>query len=485
VDFWPDPLDTTTIAASNSTNTAVYNKLWKVDCDDINAFVTAYNGGSVTAGSYTVPADILAYPAKGIANFQKNLEPFVDANNNGLYDPQSEGDYPIIKGQQQILSIFNDNYSVHGETHQAPAMGLEIHERSYAYFQPTINDSMEAINYSTFYHYTIFNRSDTNYNHVLISDWSDVDLGYYLDDYIGTDTVNKFAYCYNGKNFDTTALGVIGYGNKPPVVSHAIIKTDCSHDGIDNNADGTIDEAGETFILNRTSFYNNTVAMFPAPTTNPNNALDYYDFMNDVWKDASPFTFGGTAYGGATPTHFVYPGDPQTNSGWTEGTAGNPYGDRRVFITSGPFNLPAHSKIEWGYAIVFSQDTSQAVNTITQFHKRVQRDVRNAIYYDQSHQAPYCVPQITRITSIETIKAPTLNTMIYPNPTNDRITIDLAENVKSATVNLMDLTGRKLIEQHITDGYRANMDVSPLNPGIYFIEVTSGGRKAVEKIVKN
>ena len=196
-DFWPGPLDTSNIAAFSSTNSTMYNKLWKVDCDDINNFVTAFNSGSVSAGTYTIPDGILTYPAKGTANFQKNMLPFADVNNNGIYDPQADGDYPLIKGHQQILSIYNDKNGTHTET-QGQAMGLEIYERSYSYFEPNIIDSMHSINYTTFYLYTIYNRSNTNYHDVYITDWEDVDLGYYNDDFVGTDGNNNFAYCYNG-----------------------------------------------------------------------------------------------------------------------------------------------------------------------------------------------------------------------------------------------------------------------------------------------
>jgi len=208
-DFWQGPLDTSNFNVNISTNSSIYNRLWKIDCNDISNFIIAFNNGSVTAGTYTVPQDILDYPAKGTANFQKNLNPFVDVNNNGIYDPQQGGDYPLIKGHQQIPSIFNDSYFIHTET-QGVNMGVEIHERSYAYSEPNIVDSMKAINYTTFYHYTIYNRSPYNYTNVFISDWSDMILGYPNDDYIGSDTTNNFAYCYNSDSNDETTLGYSG-----------------------------------------------------------------------------------------------------------------------------------------------------------------------------------------------------------------------------------------------------------------------------------
>src|SRR5687768_1413541 len=35
-DFFPGPLDTGIVSAFVASNTAVYNRLWKIDCDDIH-----------------------------------------------------------------------------------------------------------------------------------------------------------------------------------------------------------------------------------------------------------------------------------------------------------------------------------------------------------------------------------------------------------------------------------------------------------------
>lgn len=481
-DFFPGPLDTINPASYNAGNTAAYNTLWKIDCNDINNFVTAFNNGSVANNTYAIPNDILNYPGNGIGNFQKQLSPFFDANGDGIYNPQSHGDYPIIKGQQQVLSIFNDKLGPHTES-GGVSMGIEVHESSYAYFEPTIHDSMQAINLTTFYRYTIYNRSSTNYYNVHITDWNDVDLGNYTNDYIGTDTINDFTYAYNAGNYDATANGVNGYHARPPVLSHAFINTNCSSDGIDNDNDGVIDEAGEQFEMNKTTYYNNNISAFPPSTTNPDIAVHYYNYMSGFWKDGTPFTQGGNAFAGTTPVNYIYPGDPQNNTGWTEVSAANLAGDRRILMTSGPFNFPAGSKIEWGYAIIFSQDTTAGVNTISQFNTRVKRDVKNARYYDQQHQAPQCAPVIN-VGIKETEKDP-LKGMIYPNPASNLINIDLSANVKNADVKLFDITGRMITQTKITDGYRAQLDITLYDSGIYLIEVTSNGKKLTQKIVKN
>jgi hypothetical protein len=481
-DFWAGPLDTTNIASFSSTATAVYNRVWKVDCNDINNFAHAYSEGWVAANTYTPAADLLAYPGTGSNHFQNKLSPYKDVNGNGIYDPLTGGDYPLIRGHQQVLSIFNDQYATHGES-GAPAMGLEIHEQSYAYTDSLIVDSMQAINYTTFYRYTIYNRSNVSYHHVYITDWDDVDVGYYANDYIGTDTINSFGYCYNATATDPTALGNIGYGNKPPVCSHALLPINSDSDGIDNNQNGQIDEPGEIFKMNAVTYYVNNVNSNPLTMTNPNTAYDYYNYMVGLWKDNSPFTFGGNGYGGTVQTPYVFSGNPETNTGWTEASAGIQGGDRRLLMSSGPFNFPANSKIEWGYAIVFSQDTSQAVNTITQFGRRVQRDVRNIKYYEQMHQSPQCAPGIYSTSGIAE-NLLNFNALIYPNPAKERLTIDLNRNVDAAEITVYDIVGNKITTAAISNGYRGELDVKALSPGVYFAEIKSGGKKQVVKFIK-
>jgi len=482
-DFWPGPLDTTNINAYTTSNTAVYNSLWKVDCNDINNFVTAWNNGQVAAGTYTTPADLLNYPAKGIGNFQKSMEPFYDANSNGAYNPVTDGDYPIIKGHQQILSIYNDNFTTHTETMGAPAMGLEVHQRLYCYQDTTLPDSMQAVNYSTFVYYTIYNRSATRYYNVYLTDWNDVDLGYYGDDFVGTDTVNGFTYCYNGDNFDETVFGNAGYGQQPPVISHAVLKTPCGNDGIDNDCDSIIDEPGEQFIMNRSSYYVNNTGTPTVAMTNPDSAIHYYRFMSGKWKNGTPVTYGGTGYGGSIPAKFVYTGDPSNNTGWTEGTAGNTPGDRRIFFSSGPFDFPAHSKLEWGYAIVFSEDVNANVNTITEFHSRVQRDVRNVLYYDQMHQNAQCAPSVA--TGIQQFNGPQLKALVYPNPAWNSITVQLSQSVKKADIKFVDISGRLMKEASFDGTSSASIETSDLTTGLYFVEISAGNLRTVQKLVKS
>lgn len=69
---------------------------------------------------------------------------------------------------------------------------------------------------------------------------------------------------------------------------------------------------------------------------------------------------------------------------------------------------------------------------------------------------------------------------VYPNPANDKIIV--STEVPISSVVLYDVYGKRILRK-ITDTKR--IDVSGLNSGVYFLEIYSGNKKAVKKVVVN
>ncbi len=350
-DFWPGPLDITNASADPAV-CSQYDQLFRMTRAEVDNMVL--NGSSPSAS-------ILNWPGNG--DFLKNqdpiLAPFVDVNNNGIYEPTS-GDYPSydvfnridnkddkgfckakLFGDETLFWVFNDKGDVHTET-QGVAIGVEIRAQAFAF------KTNDEINNMTFYSYEIHNRSSFQLNKTYFTIWNDADLGYYLDDYVGCDVGRGLGYIYNADPFDETAAGTNGYGDFPPALGCDFFKGPLAdlNDGIDNDFDASqsgqfagTDEKGETIQMSRFTYYNNNIGAFPPQTTNPDIAIHYYNFMTGFWKDGSPFTFGNNAYGGTLPYTFVYDGDPVNNTGWTEKNSGNLPGDRRFLQSAGPFTL--------------------------------------------------------------------------------------------------------------------------------------------------
>ncbi|MBI3235975.1 MAG: hypothetical protein HYZ42_18400 [Bacteroidetes bacterium] len=306
VDFYAGPLDTTT-----SPNPIIdpqrcdyYDRIYKVTRAEIDSFVLFGNAKLTKA--------ISSWPGNGIGSFGESqyLAPFVDVDNDGLYSP-ANGDYPDIPGDQALWFVYNDRGNIHTETQGVP-IGLELQTTAFAF---ATNDE---INNMTFYTTKVINRGEP-VEQVYFGQWIDPDLGNYSDDYVGCDTTRQLGYCYNADDDDE---GILGYGKNPPTVGLDFFK-------------GPVGDSGTELGMSYFVYYNNDFTNIG----NPFRPSHFYNFLKGLWHDGSPMTYGGNGTGGSTVTHYMFPGDPVTNSGWTEKTAGNQKGDRRFIQSSGPFTL--------------------------------------------------------------------------------------------------------------------------------------------------
>ncbi len=71
-----------------------------------------------------------------------------------------------------------------------------------------------------------------------------------------------------------------------------------------------------------------------------------------------------------------------------------------------------------------------------------------------------------------------------PNPTGASVTITTAQNLSDATISLLDLTGRVLIEKANQSGSSLTLDMSAQPSGMYFVEVQQGGSIVTAKVVR-
>ena len=322
-DFWSGPLRVND-ASTDIFNVMKYHHVWKVTRNDIDALI-ANPGGDI-------PEDILTWPAHGnVADgFAFNLAPFVDVDYDGLYNPRN-GDYPDIIGDMAVFCIYNDNYnyynnstgSYHGESKGTP-LGIEIHCMLYGYNTP----DDEKLNNTLFMRQWIYNRSSNTYHDTYIGYWTDFDIGYASDDYIGCNVKGGYYYGYNSSPIDGNGQDG-SYGNNPPAQMVMVLGGPyMNSDFYDNpkedymgnqfcdeslNGIGFGDGIVDNEQLGMTAFVyydngNNT------NTSDPNNPEDYYNYLRCRWKNGSPMLFGGTGYPGDVGTvgpncNFMFPHD--------------------------------------------------------------------------------------------------------------------------------------------------------------------------------
>ncbi|MDD4216224.1 MAG: hypothetical protein PHZ24_02645 [Bacteroidales bacterium] len=409
VDFASGPLIAT---GANRAETSIdvcrqYDKLWSITKAEVKEFRMWWNCqqdpncNMEQYSSYTIPDVILNWPAHGPeGGYDMYLAPFWDNNNDGYYNPYN-GDFPYfefpedgitddidclkfrnkrqaLKGDQAIWYVFNDAGKEHSNSGSQP-IGLEIRAIAYAYATNT------PINDLTFYNYEIINRSTETLYEAYVGFWTDVDLGYPKDDYIGCDVGRGLGYVYNGDNNDETADGISGYGASPPAVgldffeglfkdsdgqdnetSYEIFEgkkvLNCSLGDIMNGningqnfEDGIIDN--ERWGLTNFTYFSGWGTGVNPFTIQPTEKEHYYYYLTSRWLNGTHVMYGGTGHpsGGATdvPSNFMYSGSPTSDicgygqnglvmSGWSEeqplgpGSTPNAPRDVRFVISSGP-----------------------------------------------------------------------------------------------------------------------------------------------------
>ncbi|CAA6810668.1 MAG: Unknown protein, partial [uncultured Aureispira sp.] len=347
-DYWTGPLNPD-LGTIEKTDCERWDRHFTVLGDDITAlrgdFLDPLNPGV----QGTPSRGLLGWPAKGnphflaihgfdIRDYNQDLAPFIDADNDGIYDPY-QGDHPIIEvagcesfnyntpvyADQMTWWVYNDNGNLHTQTN-GQTMKMEIQVTAFGY------RTTDAINNQTFYRYKLLNRNKLALNDTYFSLWSDPDLGCANDDYIGCDTVTGMGYVYNQDANDDNPCGTAGsagYGTDIPAL------------GVDYFR-GPLDSAGAEIGLSSFQYHINSPS---DPKGDPTAALGFYRLISGFWPNGTNITYGGDGYdpgnqaGVSTP--YVFPSFPNETGGgaWSMCTESLSGLDQRFLHTSGPFVL--------------------------------------------------------------------------------------------------------------------------------------------------
>ncbi|MCF8373368.1 MAG: T9SS type A sorting domain-containing protein [Bacteroidales bacterium] len=395
-DYWPGPLIVGGPDQGTTTSDVCleYDKHFTITRNEVAQFVGWYNADQETRASeypgYSIPSIILDWPAHGdVANgYDRFLAPFIDVNGDEYYDPYS-GDYPLydlegempcgttrkediprLFGDQTLWWVYNDRGNIHTET-QGDAIGMEIRAQAFAF---STNDELNDM---TFYNYRLINRSTYTLYETYFGVWTDADMGYAQDDYVGCDVNRGLGYLYNGEAVDgngqynayggpTPPPPAIGidffegpYQDKDfldnpsswdPITGKLICDGNILNGNINglNFGDGVVDN--ERWGMRRFLYFNNGGS---GPMVDPKDAPDFYNYLRGIWLDGTNMVYGGTGHRNDSeatdiPTDFMFPGDTdpcgwgqkgQQMPVWSEEASDNPAGDRRFVHSAGPFTL--------------------------------------------------------------------------------------------------------------------------------------------------
>jgi hypothetical protein len=446
-----------------------YSKMWYLNKGIIENFTYRYENGYVTNGTWPVFNDIQTWPAHGPDGYASDLAPFVDVNNDNIYNPM-DGDYPELKGDEMFYWIVNDYNFYESEYVFGKSMGLELHFTAWANsYEDAPNDTLDMINYTTFLDIDVINRSDTTYHDFYLGFFSDFDLGYSYDDFVGCDVTNSSFYIYNGDDFDEDGSSP-GYGANPPVQTVTFLDAP-----VQNTLNGT-DAAS---YLSKFMYIPNSYEY------TPQTQEQYYNYLSGHWKNGDTLKYGGMGETGMV-CDYMWPGnsDPyhlgtdgvDPGFEWSEETVGSEPGDRVGIGSNGPYTLEPGQRISYRLAFVWVRSDEAKTPSLT----KLQELLPYLHTYQETGDFPsnnpvYIVPlEVTDLNVNKDVLG------IYPNPAKETVTVKTT--LENAVCTIYNLAGQVVFNSQLST-LNQTIPVSNLKRGIYLINVHNEKQSVTKKLV--
>ncbi len=476
VDFYPGPLDEN--GEITPDQCANYDRFWETSSTDINAFLADWSDGILDDPP---PPSITSWPATGNPFFEiifgfdlppagHDMAPFIDTNDDGMYNPL-DGDYPDIhQADQAIWWVFNDAGYVHGESGGMP-LHAEVQMLAYAY------ETSDELNNATFYDVKLLNRSNMMLDSMYLGLWVDPDLGCHHDDYFGSYPEEQLAFVYNADDVDGTqdcecSGGVATYCEDIPMTAIKILKGVTGQRVFDENGGlmlPSLGAAADTLIdcgLSCFMYFNGGWSEPIPGTEDPSIPLEYYRYLSGTWRNGVPLTSGEDGYSqnGGLPAKHVFYDSPDDSLGWSMCAEDLTPDHHHIVVSSGPFQMSPGSVNDLSFAVLFVPDVPYPCPSVTHLQDACQA-AENV--YDQ-------------MVPTKEIHSPHLTVNAIPNPFTDQTQLffpDLDDQVDQ--VQLISADGRLVREYLSVSGNSLAIDRDGLPQGIYFYKLLTNDQRYI------
>jgi len=411
--------------------------------------------------------------------------PWIDTDDDGVF---TRGlDQPEFIGDEVLFHVSNDLDEIRTNfVYGSPPIGLEFQVTVWAH---NTDDFLKDV---VFKKYLMINKSGKTIQDMYFSYWTDDDLGFASDDFVGCDTLLNLGYSYNGDNFDDDY-----YESNPPAIGHMMVQGPKASANASDSAKFNNKWVKGAKNISLTSFllYIGSDPLYSDPVLGEaTGAIETYNNMQGFIWNGDPFIDPNTR----NPTKFCLSGDPVEGSGWYEG-AGWPGGkvpsDRRFLMSSGPFDVAPGDTQEVVYAIFMARgsDNIQSVAELKNTARAIQDYWDNIIYTDVEDENSSNLPTYFALSQN------------YPNPFNPTTTIRYSipssviassdfeakqsneissvtsfprNDEKKVILVVYDILGRQvktLINENQKPGnYSVEFDASKLTSGVYFYRLKTG-----------
>jgi hypothetical protein len=444
-----------------------YDQLWEVYDYEIQQHIADFADNGVV--NNIIP-NIFGYPGHNnlffenfngfsLPNTSHGLAPFFDNDNDGNYNPTA-GDYPLPESvhpnaipSHLIWGIFNDAGVNHTQS-GGMALNTEIHQTIWS-FNCAEN---EILNNTVFTSHKIINKNSTTIDSMFIGSWSDMDIGCYTDDYLGSIPEMNTYYWYNEDAMDGTTGtqcngGIPTFGYNPPVQAVTILNQE-----MDNFIYYANSSLGITYLIT------------------PQTPLDFYTYLTGWFPyTAEPLTYGGSGLGGSQLAKFAFPDHPNDISGWSMAQSNLPFSDRRSLanIKVGTFEPNQSITITKGYTF-YKDENLDHFSSVDLVYDNT--PILQQMFDDNFESACTFVVSDKNVLEESSIQ-------VFPNPTTDILNVKM-EDPALANFSIFDIYGKKVLEKNGVNQPEVQLSTSSFSQGVYFLRIEMEGKKMMMKFIK-
>jgi hypothetical protein len=402
--------------------------------------------------------------------------PYIDINENGQWDGPDIDKPGIGEADQVIWFAINDlDENCTKYLYGSPPIGLEVQVLIWAYNQPG-----SMIGQFYYKRYKIINKSGMTIDSLFIAQFSDLDIGDYRNDLAGCNQDLQLGYTYNG---EATDAGFNEFGLAPAAIGYKFLQGPI------------VPSIGDTAIFNFKTLpdhKNLTMTSFSyfaagSEISDPilgeyDGTLQWYNMLNGYkpttdLENPTPYTHGSGPNQGQA-TKFPLNGDPVQGTGDIDGEGNNlSMGDRRIVISSGPFNMQPGDEQEFIIAVIGGMGGNYLTSLTDLFNTAsyIKIDTLNVSF--TSINNPDLVAPISFALKQN-----------YPNPFNPITTIEYAipqnTQVKLEIYNILGQKVSTLINGFRKSGnYKVKWDGQQFASGMYIIRLQAGKQVELKKML--
>jgi len=319
--------------------------------------------------------------------------PFYDADGDGVYSPYiddygSHFSFPnhdepgLADADQVVWFVCNDlDTALANNFMGSPPIGLEVQVTLWGYRRHDAMDNCIFKQVRVIYKGTNSTPNDARIDSMYLAQWSDPDLGGLGDDLVGCDTLLNLGFVYNASFSD---IEFEKYNLSPPAAGYNILAGPM----VPNSYSEAI--FGLKRIPNFRNLRMSTFIHFPYSMNYPDNGRIYSATLQ-WWNILRGFRHAPISplepfYNPLTgiPTKFRVSGDPVSGIGWLDESAG----ERKMILSSGPFNLSLGDTNEITIALVAGLGGDRLLSiSVMKYYDRMAQAAFNNLF-DLPHPPP-------------------------------------------------------------------------------------------------